>query len=1514
MGLIAPTSPSERDRHSLEGCTYDLEGNVMLESTNLFDNPAFTRINLARDPEGLDIGMPEEPEGFFVYLSEKNKGWSTAAAQNTAPVDINAPTYIFNTVQVGGHAPRTKLSSAPIAAPLLPDVELVPTTRLGFKVGTYQAFYSWVDKQGRHTPLSPSFSVVVSVKGQYLVWDLPDSPPGEANGIGLWLARGGTPRLQVILSLDELEEGTYTMSGPYKNGRTMPNKNQTKPANPRRPTLHRARGLNQGTAGDYKVEVAFVRRNGSESARSPVSNKKTITEEEAARNIYLGVRYGDDAQNIRKRRGTYRRKHGEPRIDPDARYRIYVTRDIGDGPEEFVLENRAREGGAARPFLRGESTSFSGRTKADARPGEPLVLTSLKEAGIRNTTQSGTVKTITPKDDGLEEPDTPIDSVVAATVTKLEPGTYLYGISYWVRGDETAPCTPQSITVPAGWTAVIHFPDPVNALKNAQFTDLDSDDVPFGWTLAGIAGPPNSGSYSMTDSVMSLTTNGPKNTTTQTAPVLSTSFAIDRTLNYAVGGTLSALMNTGRLVARLDELNDAGTIIRSTTLTSITESGQVDFVTAFGPGQLEFLDSAVRGQLQVYFDVSGGTTRDGAASITELFAIPHVNRVRRLEIPDEDYAPDSADALPYVRWRKAGIKAVGPPPKSQRTSPTFSIMDSVDFEAGTLSGTGWTLRNSNPPGTTTGVLTAAAIDGTYGYRFSKVTGSTAYLYLQKTYTPTTRQNLAARAKFRVRRMPTRKWVTILQIKAQATDGFQSRLAGIALDYQGYLFAGTLDARGREEWTIISSGVRVNDVLDLELLVKNAGTQAGYFIAAVGKNGARRSYVHTSPVTNWTSLFARTVQIGFSSYRDPASWIELDVDTFHITTLGDTLSDTLPPPTLEALPSPDRPLDDPVYVDSLDFEGATIPSPWTTSRTPADSTTSVVVEGSAAIDGSYGLRCIDTGTSGTNVAAITRTVARDDLGVKLRFRPTVLPTTGTLTLAQVRDSSGNTLAEIYLSATSSTASDVFARGISAGTSPTPVKLARSVTTSTVVTCEMVLLGTNSSSGLISAWVSVGGAGAREERKLMGQPQPIDWTGRQAGEVRVGLVSQSVSAITANVRFDSVALTESGEMKFVEFLEDEEINQAYAFYPSGQPARDDLWLKGLRLAVRPGRTYTFALWARHAGLLGIAYPYFFTAYDLSGSPYPLGSLYGPSGATGTSGWALRRQTWTIPSGCYEVRMDSQEIGQGEFCCQVLSISPGLGVIPEVTYPETGVAWAVMDVETPLPPPEPLANTSAFENVWLSLGSVQDVPEGTSLALEYGSSDELIEPSQWYTDPSLVTPRRYPQVRATFSSDGTDTPIWRSGSPYIEYVTTLQGRILPKLLRENATEFPGGAWVTGVMFPRGISEYDFRAPKGRTRAHRRTEPIMKIPGFLIRCHSELAYVEIEETCVDEAFVIEIHGRRFKFNFIEQLEFSFVEDDPGFVLNPDDGNYYALMEASCSEVEVLEIAEMTPNAKVSG
>jgi hypothetical protein len=239
-----------------------------------------------------------------------------------------------------------------------------------------------------------------------------------------------------------------------------------------------------------------------------------------------------------------------------------------------------------------------------------------------------------------------------------------------------------------------------------------------------------------------------------------------------------------------------------------------------------------------------------------------------------------------------------------------------------------------------------------------------------------------------------------------------------------------------------------------------------------------------------------------------------------------------------------------------------------------------------------------------------------------------------------------------------------------------------------------------------------------------------------------------------------------------------------------------------------------------------------------------------------------------------------------------------------------------------PEPISGAEYIDNRWLGAGCVLEQPEGTSYEIEWGSSDYnpdglgalTIEPEVWHPTSETVPERRFLHIRVTMYSDETNrlTPVMRSGYPYLDYGSFWNGfEHMPKLLRADGTEFPGGAFLTDLMFPEPWAEYDSRAPQGRMIHHKRQDPIDIYDGFGVRVTSEAAMREIRETCMEEDFMIEGYGRRSRIHFHieEQLKFKFVDTKPTIfhpTSGPHAGEFYALMEATGASADVYEHAPL--------
>lgn len=1562
MGIIAPRTVPERANHELINTIYDLDGNVLLEGTNLYWNWAFADIDLDNNPEGMVIGMPTTPEAMVLFISKIDEGPATLAAQETFDIDEEALTGVHPWIPGHAPAPRTSVSNS---IPVPDDnfsILRIPASKLGFEVGNYYVGYSWFDKKKRTTPISPFIQISIDSQGQQMRWVMPTSIPDGAVRMGLWVSEKNqgpsTARLQETVRVGRIIEPYHILTGPYHTRETGAADNKTKPARPKRPKLKKRRGHSVGKAGVYEVETVFVDDEGFESEPSEASEEVTVTQTEADDYVNLYVEWGDTT-------GA-----------DDARYRVYVTR-ISSPRERFLLEDRASQGGSGTPHSARVRPSFSGRTEEEADDGERNVLSRRARNSRRSSSSTARSETsdrsssggsVTSQQEGIEEPTDPPDvKVFGAAKLETNPTgttTYWATLAYTARGEVGRAATAKPITLQPGETLRIIPADPTNLIRNSQFVDIDADGRPDGWTLTAVGGPAAAGgpegTFSVSGGTMTLSTLGektisPAQTPLQKTPAVSNTFVVNRDESYVIGGTLTADIIKGSVQVYLEELDAEvnGSVVGTAKNLRdlISQTGSIDFSKRYGPttdtaaGIEGWNDATVAARVVVRF---AGNVRDAAVTIGELFVTPHDRRLRRYEEPVEYREPANSDPPNWVRWNKFFNKAVGPPPVGRRTPPRAAPLDKIDFgTTGPLgpAPTPWALRQLGSLGLTSQVTQAAAIDkpvGSYGWHVAKSSSNTGLYYIHRSFTPATRDKMAVRAKFRVRTRPTRGQIALLQIKHFQSDAANFALGYVTLTENGELWLYHWDPDGNNKRGIarglrVATGIINGDILDIELYVSGAGTKQGLVQIALGKNGARRTLLstllrpdYTNPRTD-TEYYAKVVQVGPSMYTDPATLWEFDIDSVTVTEIGDVLTDIGTVAQAEPIAQPDRPYRDATAIESLSFPTTSLPSsPWTNTRSPADSTTSLVAQSASAIGGTNGLRSTFVSSGVAKSAYITRTFTPDlsSLGARARIRIQGRPTTGgSVKVMAIRDASGREIASAKLESITSSSAQLTVTGTSydQAISPSPLLVFTGLVDGNVITLELVAQGAGTANGLLSIWGQVGGGGTRAERKLYGQPQPLNWASSPIRTLRLGLHDASANAVSASVDYDDVVLTNEGELLFRETTTaGEPINQVWAYYQRNQEPQDDLWMRDFGVAVKPGHTYATSMWARYAQVEEQCFPCSFTAFGPSGTPYAIGCLFGPDGVQGTSEWALRTQTlvipkagdpWpealgglpgeTYPEDCYEVWMDSPGVNAGEFVAQEFAFSPGTTPITEITYPTSGTMWVTLDTLSDLNAPEVLASTSFLKNVWLKISTIVDEPTGTSVTYEYGSTDTLVEPSVWQTSLFGLKQRRYLHVKATLHANAPDnllTPTVSQNSPYLEYATYWSGEFVPKLLRADGTEFAGGILALGVEFPSRLAEYDIRSPQGRVRRHQRTDKIGKFSGFTLRSLSEDAKVELEETCLDEDFMIEAYNRRYIVRFGEQVILTRVEGMP--LVRPLNQGNWAMYEGEVGETEILESA----------
>jgi hypothetical protein len=567
----------------------------------------------------------------------------------------------------------------------------------------------------------------------------------------------------------------------------------------------------------------------------------------------------------------------------------------------------------------------------------------------------------------------------------------------------------------------------------------------------------------------------------------------------------------------------------------------------------------------------------------------------------------------------------------------------------------------------------------------------------------------------------------------------------------------------------------------------------------------------------------------------------------------------------------------------------------------------------SIEGGFGLRVASAGgaVSKYHEKMLTPT---DSQGWRVRERIITRPTSGTLRLSAIIGEGDKTLGYFYIDSLG----DLYAQSVNiAGVLSPAKKLYSAIANGSIVTLEMVAAGAGTTAGSIAYWVQVGGSGAPSMRSLYHIDSGLDWTGVLLWKLRAGGMS-ATAAFTLDV--DALVRTESGEVQFIETDElGQEIYQANLYYAPGSPQRDDRYANGWRDVVAPGGLYTAGIDHEHAMVPdnAPAFPYTITAYDAFGRAYPLGSVLQdtfPDGITGTAEWGTYSHTYQIPEvfdddgtliGCFEVRMTSPGVSEGEYTCQRWSWSPGEEAIKEVRFAEASTYHGIYDTTTPGP-----VFGQYAETVWLAMGNAADVPEGTSLEVEYGSSEEPLPLETMASDPTTVEQNTYAQVRLTMTSDETRriAPVVNSGSPFVDSFVYLRDQQAPAFLRADLSEFPGGAFAILTGFPREVSEYEVQRPRGRYSNTPLYPPVMEMPGYTLVAYTEEAFTEIEQTINEpEGFVIEAFDRRIVVAHGETAAFGFTWTEEEGMTRLGDGRFIGRGEAQVAgPVDVLSVVPM--------
>lgn len=1445
-----------------------LNGDVTLIPTNQYENWAFTEIDESGDPDGLEVALPDQPTGFWVYFSEVNKGPETMAAQNTAPIPLTQPSYTASQSWVGGHRPVSKQFAADIAAPPQPTIQSVSSGLAGFPAGLWYLVYAWVDALGRMTTTSPTVSVAITA-GQSILVDLPqDAPPG-AVGISLFL--GTSPSAlyhQEYIPIGVVGYLQWVLSGPFTYSLLAPSFNQTVEYKPRPPEV-------ELTRGERELEgIQTVSGRAVEVSDADVTDPSDFTEE------ITTTAYGTDKVAIAVSPGKSRREKqalASVRSEEDTRpadtstgnHRIYLTTTVTEGTVGVVqqvvnTENQVSDtskGSPSRGVRKSETVKTRGRTKQSADHGETGVYYSSSYYNYSSPSSSGTKS--------VPAPQRPVANAVAIATQVLAPGNYWVAISYDVNGEETVTSTPQKITVSAGQMPRIVFPNPVSAILNPTFSERDSAGKPFDHTLT-----PGVGSATATIAGEILLDTLASITGASVSPSHRTVFPVNRSQDYWIAGEIVSVVTTGTQTVVLEEYDGAnatGTLLASTTLSTISASGVSYYSKYFGPvgdsTTTQWNAATVSARVTHQFAPSGGT-RQGSMLIYNLYYVYGRARPRKAIPPPAKYRqPATTDPSRFTAFAAGGFKVTAAPPAASASTAITSLAKAT-FDGGSKP-TDWTF-SSGGTGTTDVVQTGSAIDGAYGWHVAKTSTATRYQYGYKDFTPSTRTTLGLRAKFRVNAFPTSGYDLMF-----INTGTTANLCAVYIGTDGTLgytvWQNSWFGTTSNSYTFGTSSV--GDILDIEVVVAGGNSTAGQVQILLGKNRAARTVVSSKTGISWSGFYPNRAYVGPSFSSSPSGTYDFDLDSWTVTNNGDSADVAGRPAPLTPYTLPDRPLKAPtILTPEVTYETGALPTGWATSKTPNDSTTTATVQTASAISGTYGLRISDTGTATLSsvYTSYSSWVNRSTVGARARYRIVTRPTTGVVWLMWLTSTTGANLAVTYIDSAGDVWTQPYSAGVTTGLSAT--KVATGITNGTIITLEMVGSGAGSTSGRISTWFQTGGDGSAANRDLMYQDQGFDWSSGLFASPRLGGL-ESVVGATYSFDLDNLLLTDQGETQWDDTTAaGKTIQQVQYYLPAGSPSRDDIGPRDLREAVIPGQSYTVAVKCRYRGIATTAKPFFWSAYDLNGNAYELGSILGSAGVSGTNGWADYTRTFTIPSAdngltdCLEVRMDSRGINEGEWVFQSLSCSPGTSAIREVTYPSTGNLRVTLDTKSVQE-----SNYFAPGRIWLDRGVITEEPAGTSASVLFQSAPAQIgpfTPPGGTSDVANLTPNRIAYFDTTLSTtDPTRTPTIKSGTPFVEYGLIWSGAQVATLTREDRSELYGGILIADMDIPFMMPWESVRnLPSGRTKLMRMGEPVGTIDYMLFQAFTEEAARELSENWY-KPYWVETRDKIYRIQFTGPL-----------------------------------------------
>lgn len=321
----------------------------------------------------------------------------------------------------------------------------------------------------------------------------------------------------------------------------------------------------------------------------------------------------------------------------------------------------------------------------------------------------------------------------------------------------------------------------------------------------------------------------------------------------------------------------------------------------------------------------------------------------------------------------------------------------------------------------------------------------------------------------------------------------------------------------------------------------------------------------------------------------------------------------------------------------------------------------------------------------------------------------------------------------------------------------------------------------------AVIQVWGSTGADEKILRGLFEGVDLGGYPAGMVSAGVTGESSTSLTWEVRIDEIKITDRGETYYdYHDYEGNLTNGIHFSHPPNLLPSEGFGLKSDPYAVLPETEYTASIFARWAGFRETCEPLYLYCVTPDDEIISLQDLTGIDGVSGTEEWHETEPfTFTTPANCYELRLESKTISGGELVIQKFCYSKGTEVKRTNLYATEGSYIATLNLATPY-----MRNPSWWSRERVDLDVDIDIPDGTTADVLYRARDSGGLYGTPVADPSLVEQKNEIRVDISAFSDGTTTPVVRSGSPRAEYVLQSGLQPLATLLKADRSEFDGGA----------------------------------------------------------------------------------------------------------------------------